>query len=283
MNKNIKIVADSSSNILELENVDYASVPLHVIVGENDYIDDASVNINEMQQSLSDFKGKTSTSCPSPEEWLAAFGDADIIYCITITSNLSGANSSANIAKQMYEDNYPDKKVYVFDTLSTGPEMALIIDKVKSFVLSGMEPEEIYEKTTEYMKHTHLYFSLASLDNFAKNGRVNPLLAKGIGLFGIRIVGKASEEGTLEPMDKCRGDKKAFPCIIEHMKKCEYTDGKIVLTHTNYPEGAETLKKLITDTFGTFNGYIASNNALCSYYAEPQSLLIGFEAPSVTE
>lgn len=276
-NLKYKIISDSSSNIFSVEGIDFSSVPLHIIVGEQDFVDDENVDLDEMQNALASYKGKTSTSCPSAESWLEAFGDADIVFCVTITSNLSGAYSSANTAKQIYEEEHEGKKVYLFDSLSTGPEMVLVIEKIKEMVLLGVEPDTIAEKINEYMQHTHLYYSLASVDNLAKNGRINPILAKGLGLLGIRIVGKASDEGKLEPMDKCRGDKKAFPCIIKHMKNEGYSGGKVIISHTNTEEGADELKKLIEKEFGSFNGVIQKNTALCSYYAEPKSLIIGFE------
>ena len=86
----MKIVADSSANLLSLPDIDFGVVPLHIIVGENDYIDDDKIDLTAMQENLSSYKGKTSTSSPSPHEWENAFGDADVVFCITITSSLSG-------------------------------------------------------------------------------------------------------------------------------------------------------------------------------------------------
>lgn len=101
----MKIVADSSANLLALPDIDFGIVPLHVIVGENDYVDDDKINLTAMQEDLSSYKGKTSTSSPSPHEWENAFGDADVVFCITITSTLSGTYNSAVIAKDIYEQH----------------------------------------------------------------------------------------------------------------------------------------------------------------------------------
>lgn len=80
----MKIVADSSANLLALPDIDFGVVPLHIIVGENDYIDDDKIDLTAMQENLSSYKGKTSTSSPSPHEWENAFGDADVVFCITL-------------------------------------------------------------------------------------------------------------------------------------------------------------------------------------------------------
>ena len=273
---NYKIVADSSANITALESVPFASVPLHIIVGEQTFADDEAVDIPAMQEALKAYKGKTSTACPSPEDWITAFGDAEAVFCVTITSGLSGAYSSAAVAKQIYEDSNPGRRVYVFDSLSTGPEMALIVEKLQELICSGAERDDIERETRLYMQRTRLFFALASLQNFAKNGRINPLIAKGIGVLGLRIIGTASEQGQLKPLDKKRGDAQAYDCMVQHMREAGYCGGRVIITHTDNPGGAEQLRQKIAAAFGSFNGYIAANRALCSYYAEPQSVLLGF-------
>ncbi|MCQ2519756.1 MAG: DegV family protein [Lachnospiraceae bacterium] len=275
---NYKIVADSSSNLFNLEEVNYESVPLHIIVGDRDFVDVEGLNLDEMQECLSSYSGKSSTSCPSSQEWMDAFGDAEAVFCVTITSNLSGACGSAKAAADMYESEYPDRKVYVIDSLSTGPEMVLIIEKLVELIKSGMDANTVYEKIRDYQKKTHLYFVLSSLDNFAKNGRINPIIAKGIGILGIKIVGKASHEGTLKPMDKCRGDIRAYSCLTSHLKKCGYNNGRIIISHTNNPSGAVAMNDFIKKELNFNDAIIMENRGLCSYYAEPGSILIGFEA-----
>ena len=58
------------------------------------------------------------------------------------------------------------------------------------------------------------------------------------------------------PLDKCRGEKRALKKLIDHLKECGYTDGKIIIAHNNNEAGALELKKLIENTFGIFNGTI---------------------------
>lgn len=273
-----KIVSDSSSNLLSLDRAAFASVPLHILVGDQDFADDANIDLTAMQNALSTYKGKSSTSCPSPSDWIAAFGEADAVFCTTITSTLSGSYASAHTAKQIYESEHPGRTVYVFDSLSTGPEITLLIEKLQELILAGLPHQQIHREMLAYMEHTHLLFSLASVDNLAKNGRVNPLLAKGIGVLGIRLVGKASDEGTLSVLDKCRGDKKAIPCILRHLKALNYRDGRVIIAHNHNAPAAAALKEAIRAEFGAFHGYIHETRGLCSYYAEPQSLIVGFEA-----
>lgn len=273
---NYKIVSDSSSSLLEFDQVPYSTVPLHILVGDKAFVDDKTLNIHEMYQTLEEYKGKTSTSCPSPEDWLNAFEDAQDVFCVTITSGLSGSCGSAHAAKLMYEEQHPDRNVYIVDSLSTGPGMVLLIEKLSELLNSGLSAKEAFEQLEAYHKTTHIYYSLASLNNLARNGRVNPLLAKGIGALGIRIIGTATEEGTIKPVNKARGDKKAMQKMFEYMLSHGYNGGRAIISHSENEEAANQLKALIEAQFGPLNGFIHENTALTGYYAEIQSVLVGF-------
>lgn len=88
--------------------------------------------------------------------------------------------------------------------------MELLIEKYRELIEAGYAFDVIQQRIKEYLKQTHLLFSLESLSNFAKNGRVSPALAAAANLLGIRIVGRASNAGKLEPLHKCRGEKRAI-------------------------------------------------------------------------
>ena len=274
---NYKIVTDSSANILKSDVVSLSTVPMKIRVEDIEYVDDESINISEMTSHLKSIKTKSTTSCPSPDEYIEAFGDADRIFCTTITSNLSGSYNAAMLAKNVFESENPGKKVFVIDSLSAGPEITLIIEKLEELISSGEEYDDICAKITDYCKHTHLYFSLESLKNFANNGRVSPAVAKITGILGIRLVGKASDVGTLEPTNKPRGEKKAIEVIFENMKNTGYNGKKVIISHTENEGATNTLKDLILSEFPDANVKITPNRALCSFYAEPGGFLVGFE------
>ncbi len=273
-----RIVADSSSNILSMDFDEFASVPMHIQVGDRHFSDDPSLDIEEMLATLKAHKGKSQTACPGPGDWIDAFGDADRIFCVTITSGLSGSYLSAKVAKEIYESEHPDRKILIIDSLSAGPEPALLILKLREMIEEGLDHLTIGHRILEYHKRTHLCFMLSSLHNLAMNGRVNPLIAKGIGIMKIRLVGKASDVGELEVLHKCRGDKKAFQAIILHMNENGYKGGRVIIAHDQCLEGAETLAESMKSMLGAQDVRIMPTTGLCSYYAEPGSLMIGFES-----
>ena len=272
----IKVIADSSSNIFEMKEIDYSTVPMKILAGEKEYVDTEDLDVYNMVEELRVFKDKTSTSCPNAGEWLDAMGDADVVYGFSITSNLSGCYNAAMQAKQMCEEERPDVKIHIFDSLSVGPEVQLLMEKVTEHIKAGLNFEETVEKMNEYMKHTHLLFSLESLANLARNGRVSPLVAKAAGLLGIRLVGKASDVGTLEPLSKCRGEQKAMLEVFRLMKENGFSGGPVRISHC-FNEGAVAiLKEKIRSEFPKCDIKELLCTGLCSYYAEKGGLIIGY-------
>ena len=268
------IAVDSSANIAP-GNQDFKVVPLKIVTSEREFVDDHNLNVAEMVEYLEGYKGRSGTSCPNVGEWLDAIGDAVHSFIITITSGLSGSYNAAMQAKAIAEEN--GQKVCVLDSLSAGPEMALIARKLKDFAAEGLHFDAIVEKIRQYMNHTHLMFSLESLNNLARNGRVSTITAKAAGLLGIRIVGKASDEGTLAPMHKCRGEKKALSTIVEDMLAMGYKGGRMHISHCFNLPAASSLKALIQNLFPTSDVTIDECTGLCSFYAEKGGLMIGFE------
>ena len=273
-----KIVSDSASNILRLPGVSYASVPLKIITDQKEYIDNEALDVPQMVSDLRQYKGRSSTSCPNAQEWLDAFGDAKYVIAIAITSNLSGSCNAACQAKQLYEQEHPGAKVLVVDTLSAGPEMGLLIEKCKEFILEKLPIEQIGEKLEAYRQKTHLLFSLESLNNLARNGRVSPAVAKIAGVLGIRAVGKASDVGTLEQLHKCRGEKKALETIFSEMKLRGFRGGKVRIAHCLNSGAANALKEAILGVFPKSDVRVDPTTGLCSFYAEQGGLMIGFES-----
>ena len=275
--RKIKIVTDSSSDVLTLDGVDFESAPLKIVTGEKVYLDDASLDVEGMVNDLATYKGKSSTSCPNPDDYLRAFGDADEVYCVTITGSLSGSYNSALVAKNTYEKENPASRVYVLNSLSTGPEMALIIERMRALILEGHSFDSITAAIDEYATHTGLFFVLESMRNLANNGRVSPIVAKLAGMLGIRVVGRASDRGDLEMLSKPRGERNTLTEVIVQLRKNGYNGGAIRIAHTMNEPFAKSLADTVAKEFGATDITVYSLRGLCSFYAERGGLIIGFE------
>ncbi len=275
--RKIKIVADTSCDLFELTSVEFSSAPMKILTDDQEFVDDTELDVDAMVNYLYQYKGKSKSSCPNTNDWLQAFGDADDVFCVTITSGLSGSYNSACAAKQIYESENEGKRVFVFDSLSAGPEITLILEKLEECVVCGMSCEDIFDEITAYMKKTGLIFMLKSLKNFANNGRVSPVVAKLVGIAGICIVGKASEQGTLEPTHKCRGELRSLEALVKDLEAEGFRSGKICIGHCQNEAAAKRLKELILAKFKDAKVEIHTFRGLCSFYAEKGGVLVGFE------
>lgn len=273
-----KIVVDSSSDLLEMAGVDLANAPLKICAGEREFVDDADLDVAEMVEYLKHYTGRSGTACPSAGEWIEAFDGAENVFCITITSNLSGSFNAASVAAKTYLADHPDRRVHVIDSLSTGPESALVIERLRDLILEGKDFETVKTEITDYnLNHTRLLFALESMHNLANNGRVSPIVARMAGLLGIRAIGRASDVGTLEMICKSRGPEATARDILANMIGDGYKGGRVKIHHANNLPAAELLISKIKDSYPKAKIDVGMAGGLCSFYAEQGGLLIGFE------
>ncbi len=270
-----KIVADSASDLYTLETVDYQYVPMTVSTDERSFTD-VGTEADEMVEYLASYKGRSYSACPSSELWYEAFGDAKYIFCVPITSKLSGSYNAARVAAEDYMEEHPDRKVYVIDSLSAGPGMRLLIYKLRDYILQCLSFNEIVERIERYKARCELVFSLASLKNFANNGRVSPTVAKISMALNLRIVGKA-EDGQLKVLEKARGEKRGLATAWELMESFGYAGGRVMIDHCNNRGGAEAVRAKVHEKHPGAKVQIRETGFLCSFYAEDEGILIAFE------
>ena len=272
-----QIVSDSSSNMFHLEGAAYTTVPMKIIAGDREYIDSPALDVRGMVDDLKAYKGKSGSSCANAQEWLDAFGDADMVFGVTISRNLSGSYNAAEAAAREYAEEHPGAKVHIFDSLSAGPEMALVAEKIAQLVNQGLSFEEIVAGVREYQNHCHTLFCLESMNNLARNGRVNPAVAKIASVLGIRACGDA-QNGQIIPTQKPRGQKKATEALAAMVKERGFADGcRLRIAHCFGGEQAQLLADAVRKDFPGARIEIEPTTALCSFYAEEGGLIIALE------
>ena len=272
----IKIIADSSSDMHAVNDEMFELVPLKIMNDEHEYVDTKDLDVKAMAEDLKNYKGKTSTSCPNTNDWMNAFDGADVVYAFTITSKLSGSYNSCILAKSIYEEEFPNKKVYVVDSLTAGPAIKMLIDHLKQCLKQNMSCEEAYQSTLDYQKTTHTIFSLESVNNLARNGRVSSVVAAAVGVLNLRIIGIANE-GVIDPIHKVRGDKKAIKQIMATMIEKGYNGGKVYFSHCFNEKNLELLKSTIYEKFPNAYIEIMPCGGLVSFYAELGGIVVGYE------
>ena len=272
-----RIVADSSANLYTLPGVEFVCVPLKIVTDDQEYLDTAELDAAAMAQTLHTYKGKTSTSCPNVADWLAAYEGADRVFVGTITGTLSGSCNAARLAAEEYRQEHPDAQVFVLDSLSAGPECRLLAERLAELVQADCSFEAAAEAIQAYHQHTHLLFSLESLANLARNGRVKPAVAAVARMLGIRVIGQASEAGELDVLCKTRGEHGALERIVLEMKGHGFANGRVHIAHCANPAAADRLKKMLHAVFPAARIDVSPCGGLCSYYAELGGLMVGYE------
>ena len=276
------IVVDSSCDLLALEpevqsKIAYTQVPLKLDVGDQEFIDDENLDVAEYLKQLYAYKGKTGSAAPSPQAWLAAFEKGEEVFAITISSQVSGSFASASLAKKLFLEQYPERKIHLIDSKSTGPEMTLLVQKLVELMEQGLSYEEICQRIDAYSETTGLFFIVKSMENLVKNGRASKLQGGMAKLLGIQVLGTASEAGELKVLHKCRGKLTALDKTVEEMLLRGYHGGKAIISHCFNPEAAHYVMQKLKEQFAQCAIQIMPTRGLCSYYAELGGILVGFE------
>ena len=276
-----KIVADSGCDYRQLVSpaidTTFVSVPLKIQVADQIFVDNANLDIDQMMETMYATSEASKSACPSPDDYLRAFEGGENIIVVSLTGTLSGSHNSAQLAKNIYLEEHPETNIHVIDSLSAGGEVDLLVDKLNELIEQGLSFDEVVEAITAYQEKTKLLFVLAKVDNLVKNGRLSKLIGTVVGLLNIRMVGEASETGTLELLQKARGPKKSLQAAYEELVKAGYAGGRIIMAHRSNEKFCQQLSELILETFPQADIKILDTSGLCSFYAEDGGLLMGYE------
>ena len=280
------VVTDSSSDMAGLKeqikeetngHILFDTVALKIEAGDVEFIDDENLDTENMVDYLKSYQGKTGSASPSPQEWYDIFEQADMCIAITITGAMSGSYRSACAAKDMIAEDYPDKKIYVMDSMSTGPELMLLTRRAITYAMEDIDFDTMVKRMNNYKKMTHLYFVLETMDNLIKKGRVDKFEAGVASMLGIKVMGRASSEGTLEVVKKSRGKTKVYDKLIEDMLEYGYIGGNVIISHCHNEAMAGYLKLKIIEKYPESHVTIVNTGGLCSFYAQERGVLVGYE------
>lgn len=187
----------------------------------------------------------------------------DIIH-FCLSSGITGVVNSANIAKSMLEEKYPDRKIYIVDSLAASSGFGLLMDKIADLRDEGKGIDEIYQWAEDNKLKMHHWFFTSDLTFFVKGGRVSKTAGFVGGILNICPLLNVSFEGKLIPRYKIRGKKKVIQAIFEQMKEHvqdgkDYS-GKCYMSQSACYEDAKAVADLIEEYFPKLNGKVEINN-----------------------
>lgn len=278
-----RIISDSSCDLpddfLEKDGIDFSIVPLKIIVGDQEFIDDEDLDTRELLRAMKEYKEASSTACPSPENFAQELRKNMENYVITITSGLSGTFNSARVSKEMVAAENPDSKIALFDSLATSSKMILMIMKLRDMIKADrFDFESISKKLADYQDTLELKFLLQDLSNLVKTGRMSKVAGVVASALSIVPICRADENGEIQVIQKIRGVKRALSKLadsVEDKLKSDH-DFPIVITHCNNPSQAQSLKEMLESRFNLKEIYIFPMRGLTTYYANDQALLMAY-------
>lgn len=277
------IVSDSSCDLrmssFESDRVQFATVPLRIQVGDQEFLDNDELVIPDLLDAMAAEKSASSTACPSPAAFAKAFESGDFTICFTISSNLSGTYNAAVMARDIVLEEHPEKKICVIDSKSTAGTMVLLIQRAKAL----MEADEtgdfdgICNELRIYQAALRTYFTLECYDNLIKNGRMRPLVGNLLKTLGIHIIADATAQGTIHVSDKARGEVKTYRTITALMRTSkDCTGAHVIISHCENLAGALKLKQQILEDLPVKDVEILSCRGLTSFYAMQKGLILGY-------
>lgn len=275
-----KVIADSSNEIDQafLNRYPVDIVPFKLYIDGVEYVDDESLNVDQFVDDMVKASTLPKSACPSPNDFMAHFeGEADEIYVVAISSNLSGTYNSAMLAKSIYESENPGKKfIHVFDSLGAAATETLVTRKIHEVKKQNIEPQELVRIVERYIDETHVYFISESLDNLIKNGRISKW--KGIIASTLKIlpIMGADERGEIKLCEKVRTSNKAYQRLIEILQEEIVKNGKkiVAVTHVGNFERANQIVETLNKTPGVEEIFNLKCAGLSSLYADNNGVIV---------
>lgn len=274
-----KIVIDSCGELLERWKTDekFESVPLILTVGNEDIVDDEKFNQIDFLEKVEKCPECPKSSCPSPEKYRQAFEcEAEHVYAITLSSNLSGSYNSAVLGKNLLLEDEPEKKVHIFNSCSASVGETLIAMKIEECEEAGMDFDQVVKTVEEYIQSQKIYFVLENLETLRKNGRLSNIKAFVATALKIKPVMNGTAEGTIAQLDQARGINKALIKMVDYVvENAKDSADKILgITHCNCASRAEIVKEEILKRMDVKDVVVLDTAGVSSMYANDGGIIV---------
>lgn len=274
-----KIIIDSCGEFLTewKEDERFESVPLTLNVGGETVIDDETFDQSSFLKKVAACPDSPKSACPSPERYMKAYDcQADHIYAVTLSAELSGSYNSAVLGKNLILEEQPEKKVHVFNSKSASIGETLIGMKIQECEEAGCSFEETVEQVEAYIEEQNTFFVLDNLETLRKNGRLSGVKSLVASALKIKPVMGATPEGTICQLDQARGINKALVKMVQHIvDKTQNSENKaLAISHCNCAERAELLKNALQEKLSVKRIVVLDTAGVSSMYANDGGVIV---------
>ena len=217
------------------------------------------------------------SACPSPERYMKAFDcDADHIYAVTLSAELSGSYNSAVLGRNLLEEEKPGRKIHIFNSKSASIGQTLIGMKIQECEEAGYSFEKVIETVDEYIAGQHTFFVLDNLETLRKNGRLSKVKALVASALKIKPVMGSTDEGNICQLDQARGINRALVKMAGQIaEKTQNSEEKVLaISHCNCHERAILLKNALQEKMPLKNIVVLDTAGVSSMYANDGGVIV---------
>jgi len=259
--------ADLNQSFFDENNVPYAS--FHFFVDDEMYEDNLgkSMDFATFYQKMRD-GAMTRTSQVNAEAYVDMLRPyleegKDVLH-ITLSSGISGTYNSACIAQDMLSEEFPDRTIYIIDSLTGSVGYGLMVDTALAKQREGMNIHELNQWLLDNRANLNLWLMVSDLTYLVRGGRVSKTSGAIGNLLNICPLIELDEEGKLAVREKVRTKKKALKTQLERMKQTAAGgtsyNGKCFISHSDCIDDAKALAAMVEETFPNLNGPVEISN-----------------------
>jgi DegV family protein with EDD domain len=277
------IIADSAGDLfakdLSGDKIDFRTVPLEIMLDSGNVVDDEGLDVADFVTKMGQNKSVAKTACPSPEKFAEAMRSGDNVIVVTISSHLSATYDSAVLAASAVKKEFPDKKIYVLDSLAaTAGEARILFELARLINTTDLSFDEVVAKMIHYRDRTRTIFFLRNLTNLAKNGRISKIVGLVAKFAKLKLVCCENGHGEIVKHGIALTSKKALGMLASApaKKAAEEKDLPVVITHCFNETDANELKNMLVQNFRLTDIKIIQTRGLASFYADKYGIVLGY-------
>ena len=273
------VVMDSCGELTEdmKESGHFASVPFLIDIAGSHFVDNERFDMKRFLRLVKESPTVARTACPSPERFRKLFSpEAERIYVVTISAELSGSYNSAKLAQDMEDEDHPDRLIHVFNSKSASIGETLIARKIWECEKEGFSFEHTIETVEAYIESQVTWFVLETLDTLRKNGRLSNFKAALATALKIKPICSSTPEGAIQQAGQARGINKALVRMVEMAAEAagHAEQKEIAVSYVECPERGQMVLDALKERIPAKNYILLPASGLTATYANEGGIIV---------
>lgn len=279
----IQLMTDSGTDIPKeiLDSHDIKIIPLYLHFSDGQYKSGIDLDTRGYHQKVKELGELPQSAAPSPNDFYEAYKEVDAnfpILMLSLSAGLSSTYENAVAGRDMLLNDEPNRKIEVINTKTTSCGTSLLLHEAITKIKEGYDFDVLVEHIHNKINQTSTLFVLKTLDNLVQGGRLDKVRGKIAKTLNVKLLMRASDEGTIEVSEKIRGEKKSIRRFIEQIGEYtkEFEDKVITMTYCNDESRARNILSMIREKYPFKDAYLTEMGPLISTYGGDGAIVISF-------